>query len=291
MFSDFIKANNIYESGHAQRLELEVKISPTAATRATKVITKASINGKLMYDPSKSVLERFFPLLSNKVKQVIARQRPAEQVFLYLINSFGVVYADRFLPSEVIKEGLEQEIPLNQLKNWLLRLSESRDQDYETFQEIQNLFNKKPFGYGKIRPIVQGDKVDIVVRDESNREFLIDRLGTGVQKILLLLSNISNMKATMVGIEELELNLSPRLQSVTLSMLRELVSGEGSTIGQLIITSHSMHLGKREDTVLHAVSLNEDRETVVERGIQAIRQLRGHFDYGLVKIPKRKWLR
>jgi len=71
---------------------------------------------------------------------------------------------------------------------------------------------------------MQGDKVDIVVRDESNRELLIERLGTGVQKILLLLSGLSSMKSTMIGIEELELNLSPRLQSVTLSMLRELVS-------------------------------------------------------------------
>ena len=95
----------------------------------------------------------------------------------------------------------------------------------------------------------------------------------------------------MIGIEELELNLSPRLQSVTLSMLRELVSGEESTIGQLIITSHSMHLGKREDTILYAVSLNKDKETVVERGIQAIRRLKEHFDYGLMKMPKRTWMR
>lgn len=291
LFHNFIVDNNIYETGHIQRVEITAEIMPSVLNRAARIITSASVNNRLMYDPLKSELDRFFPALRKKVKPMVTRQRPVEQLFFHLINAFDVIHADRFLFSEVMKDEQEQEISVQQLKNWLLHLGESRGSEYNTFQEIAKWFNTRPFGYGKIRPIVQGDKVDIVVTDDTNRELLIERLGTGVQKILLLLSNLSNSKAMLIGIEELELNLSPRLQSATLSMLRDLITTGKGSIRQLLITSHSMHLGNREDTKLYAISLNDNRETVVERGIKAINSLKGHFDYGFIKIPRSRWLR
>lgn len=283
-FDKFIKEQNIYEAGHLQRIQLEIEIMPTSKNTAGKVLKKASVNNKLMYDVEKPEVQRFFPILSKKVTE---RQPPVEELFLHIINCYGVIHAERFLQEESLSETPVEQISVQKFKNWLLRLSESRKEEYEIFRRIAEWFNKEPFEYGLIRPIVEEGNVGLVVRENSNKELIIERFGTGVQQILLLLSSISCSRAKIIGIEEIELNLSPSLQNRTLSMLKEIVGSDQEEITQLFLTSHSMHLSKRQDVVLYAVERNSSGETEVKRGPQAIAQIQHHFNYGLIRIPAR----
>ncbi len=70
--------------------------------------------------------------------------------------------------------------------------------------------------------------------------------GTGVQQILVLLGFIAASRASIIGIEEPELNLSFRNQDLIINKLMSLVSLDGPPY-QLLITSHSDHVGSRGD--------------------------------------------
>lgn len=282
-FNEVIREQGVYEQGHLQRIRLQIDIVPTGTNTAVRSMKIATINNKLMYDLGRSEIDRFFPGLKVRVEE---RQQSVEQIFLYFLNCFVVIQAKRFLQEEVLEEYPVTRISVQKLKNWLLRLSESRGIDYQTFNRITEWFNDKPFKYGIIRPIVEEGHVTLVVKDNSDRELIIDRLGTGVQQTLMLLSHLSYYDARMIGIEEVELNLSPSLQNRLLSMLREIVIGAGGSIDQLFITSHSMHLSTRHDSVLYAVQLDSVGETQVTRGPKAIAQFHRHFDYGLIRIPR-----
>lgn len=283
-FDGFIKEHNIYEAGHLQRIQLEIEIAATSKNTAGKVLKRANVNNKLMYDMERPEIQRFFPILS---KRVTGRQESVEELFLYIINCYGVIRAERFLQEELLSESPVEKMSVQKFKNWLLRLSESRGNEYDIFKRLTEWFNEKPFEYGFIRPIVEEGNVDLVVRENSSKELIIDRLGTGVQQILMLLSSISYSQARIIGIEEIELNLSPSLQNRTLSMLREIVGSGKGAIDQLFLTSHSMHLSERQDVILYAVERNDLGETEAKRGPQAIAQIQRHFNYGLIRIPRR----
>ena len=217
------------------------------------------------------------------------RQEAAEELIHFLVNSILVIRANRFLGEENISEKSISLISSQEFKNWLLTMSRSRGEKFETYNNIVDLFSNKPYEYGKLHPFVEDNKVGIVVYDNNGRELVIERLGTGIHQILLLLSNIVCSKAKIIGIEEIELNLSPSLQHRTVTMLKGLVGkSPEKQINQLFLTSHSFHLSTRQDVVLFAVQLNENRGTEVKWGAKAIAELPGYFDYGLIKIPGKK---
>ena len=83
----------------------------------------------------------------------------------------------------------------------------------------------------------------MIIVDSFGRELMVERLGAGVNQILLLLSEIfakvPEGQARIFGIEELELNLSPHMQQETLKVLFDMVSNPSSSgFGQLFLTSH-----------------------------------------------------
>ena len=286
-FSKLIKDEGIYESGHLQRIQLEMEIISTSQYTATRLLKQASVNNIYIYDLSQPGVQRFFPTL---VREISDRQPPAEDVFRYLMNCYEVIYAQRFLQEEELLESRGGEISGKGVKNWLLGLSESRAPGYTMFRDIIKWFDENPFSFGDIRPIVENDKVNLIVRTNTGSEFTIDRLGTGVQQILLLLSRILAKSTKLMAIEELELNLSPSLQNNTLLVLKDIVANNAQPKDQMFLSSHSMHLGKRHDTIMYAVKLNSSGLTEVGRGPRAIASLRPHFDFGLFRIPKsRTW--
>lgn len=279
----------IYEQGHKQRVDIEAEIVPLKASKALRSIKGANVNDTVIYDPTKPESERFFAELSAEGE---VRQKSAEQLFRYLMNSFSIIRAGRLLAEESVLEGQAASTLEDNLKKRILRLSQSRGIDYQTYQEIARLFNETPFKYGVVRPFVEGGSAGLIVKDNANRELVIERKGTGVQQVLMLLCNIVCSKAKILGIEEIELNLSPSLQNKLLTLLKAMVgkNADGS-LSQLILTSHSMHLSKREDTVLYAVERDDiEGNTQVTWGPKAISRLKSHFDYGLIKLPsKRIW--
>ncbi len=225
-------------------------------------------------------------------------QNAVEQLFLYVINSFNKIHTGRIMETREIAEGsaLSTLIPLQRFKDWLRVLIESRGEDYKTFQKIQGWFNDKPFAYGKIRPIFSGDKTDILIEDSTGRELMLERLGTGVQQTLILLSQIADRvytrKAKIFGIEELELNLSPNMQREVLKVLTTMASSpDDSGFSQVLLTSHSPYLCNRELTELYAVSIDNTSGTQVKHGEEAIRKLIRHFKYADFNLSRRSELR
>lgn len=284
IFAKFLKNSGIL-STHKQWLQLEAEIIRVDANTATKTTKKATINNCVMYDSSKPTLQRFFPGLKQKANQE-AKQRAVEELFSYIMNAFEVISTGRFLKGEAI---VETRLTSQEFKDWLRTLIESRGETYRAFQRIQTWFQEKPFGYGTIRPIVEAGSTALLIKDNSGRELILERLGTGTQQILILLSQIASSKAKIIGIEELELNLSPNMQFQTFGMLRQMLDDAGDVgVSQLFLTSHSPYLCKQADAELYAISYDESNGTKIEHGLNAVRTLLvKHFDVGFFNIPRR----
>lgn len=271
-FIEFLKKNKIFKTPHKQWLELEVEIKPITSIIANRILKKASINENIMYDSSLTPPRNFFPALNNEISQD-EKENATGVLFEYLINAFSKIHTGRLMENN---------------KEWFRSLVESRGENYKTFQKIQKLFKEKPFEYGNIRPIIVGDKADLVVEDTFGRELMVERLGTGVQQILVLLSQIaarvSKSKTKILGIEELELNLSPDMQMIVLDMLKKM-AGEtvNSGISQIFLTSHSPYLCKRDCPDLYAVTIDGTHGTKVQHGPTATQKLIKHYNYDLFK--------
>lgn len=289
---DLLKKIGLFKE-RSQWLELKVEITSLQDGTANRVLKEAIINSVVLYDSSIPEPEVFFPSLVEKIA-VDERENAVGQLIYYIINSFNKVNDRRFTEarsSTEIQDAIES-LPQRQFNQWLRDLIESRGKKYEMFQKIQSWFNGEPFSYGKIRPIFAGERTDIIVEDLYGREFLVERLGTGVHQILVLLSEIaakvSEAETKIFGIEELELNLSPHMQRETLKMLAGLVSNPvESGFSQLFLTSHSPYLCNRDLADIYAVSIEKERGTIIEHGENAVRKLIKHFDYDSFHLERR----
>lgn len=285
-FDAFIKANGIFKRGHNQWVVVEVEVESTGHALARRTVRKAVVNNHVMFDFESS--DRYFPNLKVDSK---TRLDAGEEVFSCLINSFAIIRAERFLRNEKVED--EALYPLLQngyFKRFLLELSLSREPRFKVFEEIVKNISAKPFNFGQIRPVVEDGNVELLVKDSQGRELMVARVGTGVQQIIVLVSHIASSSARIIGIEEIELNLSPSLQYRLLELLKDMVGKSPNVIDQLFITSHSYHLSMREDVCLYAVAKNDTGETNVSWGPAAVSGLRKHFDFGLFKLPRtRSW--
>jgi len=289
VFVDFLKKNRIFSKVHKQWVELEVEIKPGLAGVANRVLNKATVNGRIMYDSSIPQPGSFFPALSKRAS-VLARENAAGAFFGYLVNSFNKIHTGRLMETRKIVEGSRGDVSMSmqEFKDWFRGLIESRGDKYKTFQKVQQRFQKKPFAYGTIRPVSSGDKADLLVADMFGREFMVERLGTGVQQILILLSQIaarvSMDKTKIFGIEELELNLSPNVQVEALNMLKGMAADPASSgFSQVFLTSHSPYLCKRDCPDLYAVSIDGKTGTQVKHGPNAIKTMIKHYNYEFFK--------
>ena len=287
-FIDFLKENGIFKE-HNQWLQLEVEIKPVTSSVANRVLKKAIINDHIMYDSSVSPPTRFFPDLNAQASQT-AKEGAAGALVEYLINSFSKIHTGRFMETGKVVGGSATNLSMQMqdFKDWFRTLVESRGEDYDTFQKIQGWFQQEPFAYGAIRPILSGEKTDLIIKDMFGRELIMERLGTGVQQILVLLSQIaarvSRYKTKIFGIEELELNLSPSIQMETLNVIKKMVSDPGSSgFGQVFLTSHSPYLCDRDCPGLYAVSIDRNAGTQVKHGPNAIRKMIKHYKYKIFK--------
>ena len=288
-FIDFLKGNGIFKT-HNQWIQLEVEIKPVTASVANRVLKKATINDCIMYDSSAAPPARFFPSLVVQVSQAAKKEDAAGALVGYLINSFSKIHTGRFMETGKIVEGSATNLlmQMQDFKDWFRTLIESRGEDYGTFRKIQEWFKQKPFAYGEIRPILSGGKTELIIEDTWNRELIMERLGIGVQQILVLLSQIafrvSRYKTKIFGIEELELNLSPSIQMETLNMIKGMVSDPGSSgFSQVFLTSHSPYLCSRDCPDLYAVSIDKNAGTQVKHGPNVVKKMIKHYNYDFFK--------
>jgi hypothetical protein len=74
--------------------------------------------------------------------------------------------------------------------------------------------------------------------DDGRKRVPFDRMGSGVQQLVALLGSLLMNKASIVAIEEPELNLRFTVQALLREVLRELIGTPGAP-DQLFLTSHS----------------------------------------------------
>jgi predicted ATPase len=222
----------------------------------------------------------FFP----KVKAIKAEDRFAyfEELMNLLADSFALLPADRYLTSERMVQQSTGGLPLTPktFKQWLFNLSLSRS-GHTAFEEIKTMFASKPFAFGEIGFSQERDEIEIMVK-EKNVRLPIGRLGSGHQQILYIIANLVLNKKKMMGIEELEINLSPTAQKNLFEKLKYHIYKGTDLISQIIITSHSDYFEGRTDVRRYSVK-HDDNETIVEPLTQAA--WRGFFPPTGKKLP------
>jgi predicted ATP-dependent endonuclease of OLD family len=282
-FSSFLEKCGFIQR-NIQSVDLEIEITPVTQNQANRVLKTAKVNKQIMWDASLPPNNAFFPNIPGKYSAE-EKETAATELFSYLSNSFSVIHTERFSGSLVpIGNGLTP-IPTNLqgFKEWFRILAESRGESYKTYELIQQQFQNPPFNYGTVRPISEKG-IDLVVLDKSGRELTLGRLGTGVQQILILLSQIaaytSSSKNKIIGIEELELNLSPEVQIETIKMIQSLVNEPNiSGINQVFLTGHSPYICSRANQDFFAVSVDDNVGTTVKHGPNAVKQMIVHYKY------------
>jgi predicted ATPase len=190
----------------------------------------------IVFEVDGSGRKSFLPKLSD----LTAEQRLLyfEQLMNILADSFVLLPSDRYLTKEASADEDKQEVlSPKTFKTWLFKLSLKRN-GHEKFEEIKAMFRKPPFQIGEIGFSKESGEIDIMVQEPKVR-LPIGRLGSGHQQFLYIIANLILNKKKMLGIEELEVNLSPTNQKILFEKLKDHVNKTTDLVSQVIVTSHS----------------------------------------------------
>ena len=95
-------------------------------------------------------------------------------------------------------------------------------------------------------------------------------IGSGLQQVLFLIANIVYNSYKIIGVEEIELNLSPEAQKRVFETLKSLVY-KTKLINQVLVTSHSPYFRNRKDVKYFQVTYDErSLSTVVTPAAKAV---------------------
>jgi hypothetical protein len=258
---------SLAKPGHDKVLALTGRIKYVDDETADMVLERAVFNkSHVVFDVDGAGKKVFFP----KPARLSADQRLAyfERLMNLLADSFVLLPSDRYLTTESALEELKSIVPLSPqtFKKWLFRLSLSR-YGHSAFEEITATFASAPFSIGEIGFSKERDEIDIMVKERKVR-LPIGRLGSGHQQILYIIANLVLNKGKMLGIEELEINLSPTAQKVLFESLKKQIFQGTSLVTQIIITSHSKYFSGRRDVRCYGVEHNGEH-TIVNPWSQA----------------------
>jgi len=248
---------------HNKELTLTGRIKYIDDDSAEMVLERVVFNKRYVVFEGDSGKKSFFPKL--KVLNAEDRLGYFDKLMNLLADSFALLPSDRYLTRERMANKPTVELPLTpkDFKKWLFKLSLSRS-DYKAFEEIKTMFASDPFSFGDIGFSSEGDEIEVMVK-ENNVRLPISRLGSGNQQILYIIANLVLNKKKMMGIEELEINLSPTAQKIVFEKLKHHIYKGSDLISQIIITSHSDYFGGRTDVRRYSVKLKHDgNETIVE---------------------------
>jgi predicted ATP-dependent endonuclease of OLD family len=254
--------SNLPHNHREDVLILEGKIVDAPDDSAEISLIRAELNQKMFFDSTKNkpeYLSDFNELTDTEKRNVF------DTVMNRLDNAFLRIPADRFLSNE-IEVDRETKVALSPktIKNWLFQ--SSHDQDAEKIvREVIQQFNSDPFCHGNVSIVRVGkNEIEAFVEGENGMKLPISRRGTGVQQILMILAYIAQSNSPIVGIEELEINLSPKTQSLILNDLLKLIQLENSIVKQIFLTTHSPHIAKRNEA--------QRRGVWMEKGITKVKK-------------------
>jgi len=262
-FIDKLPKNHNYDV-----LLIEGQIASLGEDRAEMSLTSAEFNQKSFYDGTKEN-PKFLPTEDFDYLSPAERRDIFEGVMNSLDNAFLRIPPDRFLSQEQ-EEPREVKVALTSrsLKNWLFQSLHDENSEM-MIREIARQFNSQPFNHGNISIIRVGKtEIEAFVEDKNGFKLPIGRRGSGVQQILMILSYITKANSPIIGIEELEINLSPNTQKLLVTSLFELINSRSSVVRQIIFTTHSPHIGKRNEAERRWVWMDKG-ETKVTRPSEA----------------------
>jgi AAA15 family ATPase/GTPase len=249
-------------------LSFEGEIIRKAGDKAEIFLKNAKFNNEAFYDAQ---INSESPVYLSGFKELSQAEKndTFNKIMSQLDNFFLRIPTDRFLSTEIEKPRDEKVVlSPNTLKNWLFQISHDRDFG-KISQQISAQFNGEPFNHGLISMVRSGkEEIEAFVEDKDGLLLPIGRRGSGVQQILIILSYIIQSNAPIVGIEELEINLSPKTQSLIFNDLLQLVKKEDSPVKQIFLTSHSPHIAKRNEAARRGVWM-ENGETHVKKPSEA----------------------
>jgi hypothetical protein len=253
--------------GHNKFLKLTGRISYVDADSADMLLESAVFNNHhVVFEVDAAGKKNLFP----KLAKVTAEDRLAyfEELMNLLADSFILLSSDRYLTSEGGPEQPKEALPLSPktFKRWLFKLALSRS-GHSAFEEIKAMFKDEPFSMGEIGFSREGDETEIMVQEPGAR-LPIGRLGSGHQQILYIISNLILNKRKMLGIEELEINLSPKAQKILFEKLKNHIYKRSDLVSQILITSHSNYFSGRKDVRCFGVE-HDGARTIVKRWREA----------------------
>jgi AAA15 family ATPase/GTPase len=252
--------SSLVHAGHNVALTLDGRIVYVDDKSADMILDKAVFNKKhVVFEMDKDGKKSFFPGL--KKLNTDKKLSYFEELMNLLADSFKVLPSDRYLTTEKIVGAERSPLPTSKtFKRWMFNLSLSKS-DYKIYEEIRDMFAKDPFCIGEVSFSQDGEEIDIMVKDAAVR-LPIGRLGSGYQQMLYIIANLVLNKGKMLGIEELEINLSPTAQKMVFEKLKRHIYGESDLVKQVIITSHSDYFQGRQDVRCYGVEHNGQHTTV-----------------------------
>lgn len=241
-------------------LRIEGQIVRSQQDRASMRLSNVYLDELRFYDTEKEGIDKFLPEFEGVDPTV--REQVFESILSELDGAFLLIPASRYLVSES-ELPIESEIDLEpgSFKNWLFR--ESLDKEGElNFRAIRERFASEPFNAGYLSVArIGNNEIEILVHGDDGHKLPIGRKGSGIQQVLMILAYMIRSRACFVGIEELEVNLSPRSIKSVLSMLTSFLESDDSPVQQLILTTHSPRIALHRGPQRKLVQLNEQGET------------------------------
>lgn len=265
-------------AGHDYKLRLNGRIEAEEEDAAI-VLEQMTINHK---DAFRRVGENEEYLPSSAASDE-KREGLIRALLDYFTDSVYVIPSSRYIVEEELVAGAGTSLESGRFKNWLHQQSLSRS-GFQTFDTVRCWFNDPPFSYGDISFMQEGTDLEIMV-DNDGLRVPIGAKGSGVQQVLVLLAFVASQRPQVIAIEEPELNLSYANQDHVVNKLRDLVETATERPHQLLITSHSDHVGSRDDLKQFRVDYDASEGTTVRRFTDADRNQLFPRSPGRMRIP------
>lgn len=271
--------SSLAQAGHQKILTLAGKIKYVDDASADMMLERAVFNNShILFEVDSQGKTAFFP----KIPTLTADKKLSyfEELMNLLADSFRVLPSDRHLTSEKLDREPNSSLTSGTFKRWLFSLSLSKG-GYKTYEEIKNMFAQQPFSIGEVGFSQDGEEIEIMVKDSTVR-LPIGRLGSGYQQMLYIIASLVLNKGKMLGIEELEITLSPKAQKIVFEKLKTHIYGDSDLVTQVIITSHSDYFEDRGDVRCYGVEHN-GQHTIVNNWTAS----KGRTFFRLIKNRKR----
>ena len=250
--------NQLSEDNQNVNLAINGQIEPVGKDRGRIDLIGAKLNNKSFYE-----LKNAEPQYLSGFGLTTAQSLDAfTKVMSSLDDAFLRIPTSRFITKE--REMPREEVADLQattFKNWLFQISVDREAQ-AFFRRISDQFANEPFSHGRLSFARLEEIIEVLVEDAEGLKLPLGRKGTGVQQLLMILAYVVVFEAPFVGIEEIEINLSPRSQGSIFNTVRGIVEN-GGPIKQVFMTTHSPLIARRNEATCRGVWINDESETSV----------------------------